>query len=202
MSVEEASKETETPTSAETKGKASVHRNKSGATSVTSGVFSPTDGTPAASATVIRQNLYALIGHGPYQIRVLGCAVLGLTSVLMEMLAYRVIARPVDHWCRPPEDMSHLTADAWKNQSIPVEADGNYSQCTVYITTSTVRIPCALKSVAFLFRKCIVEGNYNFSIANGGGSCLLYSETAPAALVTRGDQTSLSINGKSNCVLF
>ncbi|KAL1472471.1 hypothetical protein MTO96_022961 [Rhipicephalus appendiculatus] len=136
MSVEEASKVTETPTSAETKGKASVPRNKSGVTSVTSSIFSPTDGTPA-SATVIEQKLYALIGHGPYQIRVLGCAVLGLTSLLMEMLAYRVIARPVDHWCRPPEDMSYLSADAWKNQSIPVEADGSYSQCTVYITTST-----------------------------------------------------------------
>ncbi|XP_070389047.1 organic cation transporter protein-like [Dermacentor albipictus] len=86
--------------------------------------------------TALEEQLYALINHGPYQHCVLWCAVLGITAVFMEMMAYRIIARPVNHWCRPPDELAHLTADAWKNLSVPVEPDRSYSQCTVYVMTS------------------------------------------------------------------
>ncbi|KAH6933530.1 hypothetical protein HPB50_015947 [Hyalomma asiaticum] len=133
-------------TTASTKARTSsrgenVHlHSRSEATFATSGVASATEGTTCAAPVTmaaVEESLYALIDHGPYQLRVLGCAMLGITAVFMEMLAFRVIARPVDHWCRPPGELAHLPADVWKNTSIPVEADGSYSKCTVYVTTST-----------------------------------------------------------------
>ncbi|XP_037565211.1 organic cation transporter 1 [Dermacentor silvarum] len=79
--------------------------------------------------------------HGRYQRRILQCAVLGMTAMLMEVLAMRVIARRVDHWCRPPVELAYLSADIWKNTSIPVQADGNYSRCTVYVTSTPETTP-------------------------------------------------------------
>ncbi|KAH6933532.1 hypothetical protein HPB50_015949 [Hyalomma asiaticum] len=146
MSVKEASRAAaEVPTGTKARGSSpvgeNVHRHsRSEATFATSGVASATEGTTCAAPVrmaAVEESLYALIDHGPYQLRVLVCAVLGFTAVFMEMLAFRVIARPVDHWCRPPGELAHLPADVWKNTSIPVEADGSYSKCTVYATTST-----------------------------------------------------------------
>ncbi|KAL3243769.1 hypothetical protein MRX96_019719 [Rhipicephalus microplus] len=33
---------------------------------------------------------------------------------------------------RPPDQLASVPADIWKNLSIPVEADGSYSNCTIY----------------------------------------------------------------------
>ncbi|KAH9371491.1 hypothetical protein HPB48_021506 [Haemaphysalis longicornis] len=42
-----------------------------------------------------------------------------------------VIAGDVDHWCgRPPH--TNISAQAWKNEAIPLEADGQLSRCRQY----------------------------------------------------------------------
>ncbi|XP_054929804.2 organic cation transporter protein-like [Dermacentor andersoni] len=91
-------------------------------------------GASRSSSLVVPESVYAVMEHGWYQRRLLLCGVLGATAVFMEALAYRLIARRVDHWCQPPGELAYLSDDAWKNLSIPVDPDGNFSRCTVYST--------------------------------------------------------------------
>ncbi|KAK8770768.1 hypothetical protein V5799_012763 [Amblyomma americanum] len=80
----------------------------------------------------IQESVYIVLGHGAYQRRFLTCGILCVAAALFQFMAYQLIGRPVDHWCRPPKGLAHLSAEAWKNLSIPVEADGSFSQCTMY----------------------------------------------------------------------
>ncbi|KAL1472743.1 hypothetical protein MTO96_039136, partial [Rhipicephalus appendiculatus] len=50
----------------------------------------------------------------------------------MQELALRLIGQSVDHWCRPLGKYGNLSTDQWLNQSIPTEADGSFSSCTMY----------------------------------------------------------------------
>lgn len=79
-----------------------------------------------------QETVYAVLGHGVYQRRFLHCCILGASAILMQFLALRLIGRRVDHWCGQPDKLDHLSADEWKNMSIPVDADGHFSRCTVY----------------------------------------------------------------------
>ncbi|XP_065287741.1 organic cation transporter protein-like isoform X1 [Dermacentor albipictus] len=80
----------------------------------------------------LQDSVYLVLDHGPYQRRILYCGMLCVIVVLMQELALRLIGQPVDHWCRPPPEYGHLSANQWRNQSIPVEVDGSFSACTVY----------------------------------------------------------------------
>ncbi|XP_050035582.1 carcinine transporter-like [Dermacentor andersoni] len=80
----------------------------------------------------VQESIYIVLGHGPYQRRVLLCSVLSVIVALFQALSDHLTNGPVDHWCRPPKNLRELSADAWKNMSIPVEADGSFSKCTVY----------------------------------------------------------------------
>ncbi|XP_075539414.1 organic cation transporter protein-like [Dermacentor variabilis] len=91
-------------------------------------------GASRSSSLVVQEGVYMVMEHGWYQRRLLLCGVLGVTAVFMEVLAYRLIARRVDHWCQPPGELAYLSDDVWKNRSIPVDPDGNFSRCTVYAT--------------------------------------------------------------------
>ncbi|KAH7967469.1 hypothetical protein HPB49_025089 [Dermacentor silvarum] len=84
------------------------------------------------SAAVIEENMHVILGDGRYQIRVLVTAALAAAMMLTQALANELISRPVDHWCRPPDNMRHLPAHVWRNAAIPVDADGGFSKCTVY----------------------------------------------------------------------
>ncbi|KAG0437877.1 hypothetical protein HPB47_017245, partial [Ixodes persulcatus] len=42
------------------------------------------------------------------------------------------MSRPVAHWCKPPDEYAGLSADEWKNTSIPKDVDGRFSSCTRY----------------------------------------------------------------------
>ncbi|KAL1469863.1 hypothetical protein MTO96_040822 [Rhipicephalus appendiculatus] len=57
---------------------------------------------------------------------------IAVSLVLFHYLAYRLIGRQVDHWCMAPDHLSFLSAAAWRNLSVPIEADGSYSRCTMY----------------------------------------------------------------------
>ncbi|KAK8784876.1 hypothetical protein V5799_008760 [Amblyomma americanum] len=84
------------------------------------------------SRAAVQEGVYVVIGHGPYQHCVLLCGILSTIVALLHVLSDVILVRPVDYWCSPPHDLSALSADAWKNMSIPVEADGTFSKCTMY----------------------------------------------------------------------
>ncbi|XP_054923093.1 solute carrier family 22 member 7-like [Dermacentor andersoni] len=88
--------------------------------------------TSSDARAIIQENVYVILGHGKFQRRVLLCAVLCLTVLVLHAFAYRLIGRPVQHWCRPPDEFLHVPVQEWKNVAIPVLADGSLSQCTVY----------------------------------------------------------------------
>ncbi|KAH6933429.1 hypothetical protein HPB50_014807 [Hyalomma asiaticum] len=101
---------------------------------------SPSTGLPCSlpnietmdTLSALQNSVYLVLDHGPYQRRCLACGILCVTVVLMQELALRLIGQPVDHWCKPPRGYGHLSTDQWRNQSIPVEADGSFSACTMY----------------------------------------------------------------------
>ncbi|KAH6937240.1 hypothetical protein HPB50_026045 [Hyalomma asiaticum] len=93
----------------------------------------------------VQESIYIVLGHGPYQRRVLLCSILSVIVALLQALSDRLISRPVDHWCRPPDALGELSADEWKNMSIPVGADGTFSKCTVY-DPPVADIPAANRS--------------------------------------------------------
>ncbi|KAH7945533.1 hypothetical protein HPB49_012105 [Dermacentor silvarum] len=88
----------------------------------------------------VQESIHIMLGHGPYQRRVLLCSIMSVIVAVLQALSDRLTSRPVDHWCRPPDDLSGLSADAWKNMSIPVEADGSFSKCTMYDPAVAVRL--------------------------------------------------------------
>ncbi|KAH7956928.1 hypothetical protein HPB52_013565 [Rhipicephalus sanguineus] len=116
--------------------KPTAHHNN--ASRVTSGAASPSCGellpgfVAIDSWDAVQANTYVVLGHGPYQRRVLTCGMLSVTVVLFHYLAYILIGRKVDHWCMAPDKLNFLSADVWKNLSVPIEADGSYSRCTMY----------------------------------------------------------------------
>ncbi|XP_077508665.1 organic anion transporter 3-like [Amblyomma americanum] len=81
----------------------------------------------------VEKAVYAILGHGAFQRRILACSLLSMVVLLCHSLAYRAIASPVDHWCaRPPNLQRVVTVQTWKNMAIPVEPDGSLSRCDVY----------------------------------------------------------------------
>ncbi|XP_077507785.1 solute carrier family 22 member 16-like [Amblyomma americanum] len=91
--------------------------------------------TVPATFAGLQDSVTKLLGHGPYQRRILWCGIIGSAAALLQYTSYQLIGRPVDHWCRPPVELGHLSADAWKNRSIPIEADGSFSKCTMFDPT-------------------------------------------------------------------
>ncbi|XP_077561713.1 solute carrier family 22 member 7-like [Haemaphysalis longicornis] len=86
----------------------------------------------AEPRTAIQESVYAILGHGHFQRRVLFTGMLSSAVLVMQALAYQLICREVPHWCAPPDNLRYLPPDAWRNAAIPLQADGSYSQCTVY----------------------------------------------------------------------
>ncbi|XP_075744070.1 solute carrier family 22 member 7-like [Rhipicephalus microplus] len=80
----------------------------------------------------IQENVYAILGHGNFQRRLLFTGMLSVTVLLLHAFANFLIGRDVDHWCRQPDDLSHVSRETWRNTAIPLEADGSHSRCTVY----------------------------------------------------------------------
>ncbi|KAH7942138.1 hypothetical protein HPB49_021220 [Dermacentor silvarum] len=76
---------------------------------------------------------YVLVfGHGKFQWINLFCTQLAIFCTMVHAMGMLSLARPVDHWCRPPVGYGNLLPEMWKNSSIPVEEDGSYSRCFRY----------------------------------------------------------------------
>ncbi|KAK8787691.1 hypothetical protein V5799_022532 [Amblyomma americanum] len=98
-----------------------------------SGPLLPNVHRPEDTRAAVEKAVYAILGHGAFQRRILACSLLSMVVLLCHSLAYRAIASPVDHWCaRPPNLQRVVTVQTWKNAAIPVEPDGSLSRCDVY----------------------------------------------------------------------
>ncbi|KAH7941789.1 hypothetical protein HPB49_017574 [Dermacentor silvarum] len=71
-----------------------------------------------------------ICGHGRFQAIVLVCTTLAFFTTIVHALASANLARPLDHWCRPPAKYSYMNSEAWRNISIPIirEDDGGESR--------------------------------------------------------------------------
>ncbi|KAH7975304.1 hypothetical protein HPB52_000565 [Rhipicephalus sanguineus] len=81
---------------------------------------------------------------GRFQLMILACAQLSAAVDAYQILSARLLAPPVDHWCRPPAEYSHMSADIWKNVSVPLGSNGRYNQCAVYEQARTFLENCFL----------------------------------------------------------
>ncbi|XP_050036996.1 solute carrier family 22 member 7-like [Dermacentor andersoni] len=73
-----------------------------------------------------------VFGHGKFQWVILFCTQLAVFCTVVHAVAMVSLAKPVDHWCRPPAGYGNLPPEVWKNSSIPVQEDGSYSRCFRY----------------------------------------------------------------------
>ncbi|XP_077508639.1 solute carrier family 22 member 4-like [Amblyomma americanum] len=74
-----------------------------------------------------------LTGHGLFQRKIQILTALSLAIVVGWSRAFTLSSPPVDHWCKPPAHLSHLSEAAWKNVGIPLEANGEPSSCNVFL---------------------------------------------------------------------
>ncbi|XP_077530977.1 solute carrier family 22 member 13-like [Haemaphysalis longicornis] len=70
-------------------------------------------------------------GHGVFQLQMIVLVISAILALNCHALVMSVIARDIDHWCKQPRDSNVSSAD-WREQFIPVEADGRPSRCDVY----------------------------------------------------------------------
>ncbi|XP_075525047.1 solute carrier family 22 member 6-like [Dermacentor variabilis] len=74
-----------------------------------------------------------IYGHGDFQ-RLLCCfVVLTLMVLHCHSQSSSLVARPVDHWCRPPSKFADLSTARWKNVGVPVDDAGSPSECLAYV---------------------------------------------------------------------
>ncbi|KAH7996060.1 hypothetical protein HPB51_026420 [Rhipicephalus microplus] len=80
--------------------------------------------TTAATTTMVAASSpldhVLFCGHGGFQTTVLVCTTLAFFTAVEHVLASTNLARPVDHWCKPPARYSYIDPQAWKNVSIPL----------------------------------------------------------------------------------
>ncbi|XP_040071755.1 solute carrier family 22 member 7-like [Ixodes scapularis] len=71
-------------------------------------------------------------GYGQFQRMALLCSIVSFFMTVVLSQTPLVMSRPVAHWCKPPDEYAGLSADEWKNTSIPTDEDGRFSSCTRY----------------------------------------------------------------------
>ncbi|CAN7952185.1 unnamed protein product, partial [Ixodes pacificus] len=71
-------------------------------------------------------------GYGQFQRMALLCSIVSFFMNVVHSQTLLVMSRPVAHWCKPPDEYAGLSADEWKNTSIPKDVDGRFSSCTRY----------------------------------------------------------------------
>lgn len=132
---------------------------------------------PENAMAALEKAVYAILGHGAFQRRIMACSLLSMMVLLCHSLAYRAIASPVDHWCaRPPEMRRTVTVQTWKNVAIPVEPDGSLSRCFVYdppmpkasaVDDSRRIVSCSEWEYATQFRNRSIVSEWNLVCGRG-----------------------------------
>ncbi|KAH9364058.1 hypothetical protein HPB48_016396 [Haemaphysalis longicornis] len=70
-------------------------------------------------------------GSGNFQNRLTLFTAFSVLVLISHAIAFTLISAEVNHWCRQHTG-GNLSADAWRNISIPVDPDGRHSKCMVY----------------------------------------------------------------------
>ncbi|XP_064480496.1 solute carrier family 22 member 6-like [Ornithodoros turicata] len=84
-------------------------------------------------------DLMSVLGEtGIFQRMMLAYGMLSMMLLAISDLWPLVVAPPVDHWCAPPDDRGNISTEEWKNTSIPVQEDGTYSKCEMYLEQDTL----------------------------------------------------------------
>ncbi|XP_077523439.1 organic cation transporter protein-like [Amblyomma americanum] len=104
---------------------------------------SPRSVTPTASVSFTRAPTTGLsteevrssgpYAHGSFQQRMLIFGIAAMVALICHSQSFALISGPVDHWCEPPPQFSHLSVENWKNVGIPLDENGGYSQCYAYV---------------------------------------------------------------------
>ncbi|KAK8784372.1 hypothetical protein V5799_009352 [Amblyomma americanum] len=100
---------------------------RSGTPSAASVSFSMVPATGVASTDEVQTG--GSYVHGSYQRRTLSFGIAAMVALLCYSQSFTLISGPVDHWCKPPPQFSHLLVETWKNVGIPLDERGGYSQC-------------------------------------------------------------------------
>ncbi|EEC18019.1 hypothetical protein IscW_ISCW013865 [Ixodes scapularis] len=58
-------------------------------------------------------------GYGQFQRMALLCSIVSFFMNVVHSQTLHHMSRPVAHWCKPPDEYAGLSADEWKNTSIP-----------------------------------------------------------------------------------
>ncbi|XP_037580536.1 beta-alanine transporter [Dermacentor silvarum] len=71
-----------------------------------------------------------------------------MATFLTHAFSFRLTARTMNHWCRPPDHLSNLSDVTWKELAIPTDDKGNRSRCTMLDPPDTgdasaVLVPCS-----------------------------------------------------------
>ncbi|KAL1421080.1 hypothetical protein MTO96_023507 [Rhipicephalus appendiculatus] len=72
-------------------------------------------------------------GHGNFQRRIFCYGIVALLVLQCHNHVFVFIAPRVDHWCKPVKRFANMSAPLWKNMAIPVDEDGHYSKCFVFV---------------------------------------------------------------------
>ncbi|CAN7946408.1 unnamed protein product, partial [Ixodes hexagonus] len=73
-----------------------------------------------------------IYGYGKFQGLAFLSSIVSFFVVVVHNQSIFIMAPPVDHWCKPSNEYAGLTAEEWKNTSIPMGVDGRFSRCTRY----------------------------------------------------------------------
>ncbi|KAH6933697.1 hypothetical protein HPB50_017663 [Hyalomma asiaticum] len=77
-------------------------------------------------------------GHGNFQRRIFCYGIVALVVLQCHNQVFAFISPPVDHWCKPVKRFANMSVPLWKNIAIPVDDDGHYSKCFVYVSPGRV----------------------------------------------------------------
>ncbi|KAH7932701.1 hypothetical protein HPB49_001288 [Dermacentor silvarum] len=87
-------------------------------------------------------------GEGPFQYMLAFSTFAAMATFLTHAFSFRLTARTMNHWCRPPDHLSNLSDVTWKELAIPTDDKGNRSRCTMLDPPDTgdasaVLVPCS-----------------------------------------------------------
>ncbi|XP_077486679.1 solute carrier family 22 member 7-like [Amblyomma americanum] len=74
-----------------------------------------------------------MFGHGRFQRWLFLLTTVSMCAMHCHALVFRIISGDADHWCKQPQGVVMIPALSWKNLAIPLEADGRFSRCTIYV---------------------------------------------------------------------
>ncbi|XP_037565292.1 organic cation transporter protein [Dermacentor silvarum] len=77
-------------------------------------------------------------GHGNFQRRIFCYGIVALVVLQCHNQVFAFICPSVDHWCKPAKRFANMSTPLWKNIAIPVDDDGHYSECLVYVYPGNV----------------------------------------------------------------